>query len=273
MARSGGRGNAFDLWGWARLNCPTGLNVYLLSPAARLLVGLYHSSLFMRFWLRFCRLLFALLCIAAIAAQGRFAVVEKQVPGEHFLSFFTIQSNLMAAAPPLIGAARPAWSATPAGLLCRGAVVLYRMITGVIYALLLSSLPEVKELMLPWADRVLHEVIPLVVLADWVDRTAAASLHLPADVGLVDLSLHLHDRLAGGGALVHRYPILSRTLPNRVERWHWQATARAFPCRSAVLMGDRAGGAVAIPRLIRKEACKPSSQRFRMRGLRAFSRA
>lgn len=182
------------------------MNVYLLSPAARLLVGLYHSSLFMCFWLRFCRLLFALLCIAAIAAQGWFAVVEKQVPCGHFLSFFTIQSNLMAAVLLLIGAARPAWSVTPAGLLCRGAVVLYLMITGVIYALLLSSLPEVKELMLPWADRVLHEVIPLVVLADWLIAPPPPRFTFRQTLGwLIYPFIYMTYSLVRG-ALVHWYP-------------------------------------------------------------------
>ena len=188
------------------MNCPAGLNVYQPSPVARIPTGLFQSSLFMRPWLRFCRLFFALLCIAAIAAQGWFAVVQKQMPCGHFFSFFTIQSNLMAAVLLLIGAARPAWSVSSAGLLSRGAVVLYLMITGVIYALLLSSLPEVKELMLPWADRVLHEVIPLVMLADWLIAPPSPRFTFRQALGwLVYPFIYMTYSLVRG-ALVHWYP-------------------------------------------------------------------
>lgn len=157
-------------------------------------------------WLRICRLFFALLCIAAIVALGQFAVVEKQVPVGHYFSFFTIQSNLLAAGLLIIGAVRPAWSVSPAGLLCRGAVVLYLMITGVIYALLLSELPEVKEMMLPWADRVLHEVIPLVVVADWLIARPQAVFTFRQTLGWLIYPFFYMTYSLVRGALVHWYP-------------------------------------------------------------------
>lgn len=160
----------------------------------------------MLLWLRLCRLFFALLCVAAVAAQARFAVVDKQIPIGHYLSFFTIQSNMMAAVLLMIGAVRPGWSVSPAGLLCRGAIVLYLMITGVIYALLLSELPEVKDLMLPWADRVLHEVIPLVVVADWLIARPQAVFTFRQTLGWLIYPFFYMTYSLVRGALVHWYP-------------------------------------------------------------------
>ena len=157
-------------------------------------------------WLRLCRLFFALLCIAAVAALADFAVGTKQVPMAHYFSFFTIQSNLLAAVLLIIGAVRPTWSVSPAGLLCRGAVVLYLLITGVIYALLLSELPEVKEMMLPWADRVLHEVIPLVVLADWLIARPQSVLTFRQTLGWLLYPFVYMSYSLVRGALVHWYP-------------------------------------------------------------------
>lgn len=68
----------------------------------------------------------------------------------------------------------------------RGAVALYMTITGIVFAVLLSDV-EVG-LPAPWVDTVLHRLLPLAVVADWLldpprpaptYRTALAFLAFP----------------------------------------------------------------------------------------------
>ena len=48
----------------------------------------------------------------------------------------------------------------------RGAVTLYMAITGIVYALLLSDVDV--QLSSRWVNATLHEILPLVLLADWI---------------------------------------------------------------------------------------------------------
>ena len=50
----------------------------------------------------------------------------------------------------------------------RGAAVLYMAITGVVFALLLSGLQEELQTTIPWVDFVVHKLMPVVLVADWL---------------------------------------------------------------------------------------------------------
>ena len=53
----------------------------------------------------------------------------------------------------------------------RNAAVLYMAITGVVFALLLSGLQEDLQTSASWVDFVVHKLMPVVLVADWlVDR-------------------------------------------------------------------------------------------------------
>lgn len=84
----------------------------------------------------------------------------------NFLSFFTILSNLVAAAALILAArpgTRPAWLDR-----LRAAAVLYLATTGVVFATLLADLPVELQLTVPWVDTVLHRVVPVLVVLDWL---------------------------------------------------------------------------------------------------------
>jgi hypothetical protein len=86
----------------------------------------------------------------------------------NFFSFFTIQTNLLAigllAACVLVRRSDrgPGFDAV------RGAITLYITITGVVFALLLSGLQEELQTHVAWVDFVVHRLMPVVVLADWL---------------------------------------------------------------------------------------------------------
>ncbi|MFC9549447.1 Pr6Pr family membrane protein [Rhodococcus sp. NPDC056960] len=82
----------------------------------------------------------------------------------NYLSYFTIESNILAVVVLLIGAVRDPQSR--GWQLFRGATTLYMVITGIVYAVLLAQV----DVMLQdaWINTALHRLLPLVLLVDWV---------------------------------------------------------------------------------------------------------
>ncbi len=119
-----------------------------------------------RAWVRAYRIVFALLTLAAVVYQ--FSVQNERVDfvPENFFSFFTIQSNVIAALLFLLLAARQSVP-SPVLDLFRGGVVTYMMLTGVVYGLLLSGYEDALQTPEPWVNTVLHQVMPLIVVLDW----------------------------------------------------------------------------------------------------------
>jgi len=160
----------------------------------------------MRIWLRWYRVLFALLVLAAIFVQlsrssGRgFSTVN-------FFSFFTIESNLFAALVLLWQGTGipPHFSQTTTDFI-RGAAVLYMTITGVVYGLLLAGYQQELQTTLPWVDTVLHRVFPLVLVADWLIEPPRERIALrPAMLWLAYPLLFVVYSLIRG-PIVHWYP-------------------------------------------------------------------
>ena len=127
------------------------------------------SRLLTRYWLAIFRLVFGILGVATvfILMVNRWDAESFRV--SNYFSFFTIQSNLMAAAILIYGAVRVI---KPDALsrrdILRGAIMLYMAMTGIVYGLLLSGYQEALQTTVAWADTVLHKIIPLVMVIDWL---------------------------------------------------------------------------------------------------------
>ena len=113
------------------------------------------------------RLLIPLLGLVAIAAQGYETIVVKQGSAVNFFSYFTIHSNLLAIVVLLWGALSSGSSSSARDIL-RGAATLYLAITGVVYSVLLAEEEARLQLIIPWVDVVLHRLVPLVMIIDWL---------------------------------------------------------------------------------------------------------
>jgi len=89
-------------------------------------------------------------------------------PG-NFFSYFTILSNIFASVMLLVAAGYLIAKKTSARLdFYRGASTLFMVTTGVVFSLLLSGLQDVQFTATPWDNLVLHYIIPIVMLADWL---------------------------------------------------------------------------------------------------------
>lgn len=83
----------------------------------------------------------------------------------NFFSFFTILSNLFAALFLIYFGLTDNFSNKTQVI--RGAVTLYMLMTGVIFAVLLSGLENVRLTAIPWDNLVLHYIMPMVLVGDW----------------------------------------------------------------------------------------------------------
>ncbi|HEV2975016.1 MAG TPA: Pr6Pr family membrane protein [Solirubrobacteraceae bacterium] len=111
--------------------------------------------------LRVCR---ALLALAALTAIGYDVAAGPGVSDADYFSYFTVLSNLFAAAMVLYGALRPARERSRTVELLRGAAVVYILTTGIVYLLLLSGHAPAY----PWVNAILHYLMPVTVTLDWL---------------------------------------------------------------------------------------------------------
>ncbi len=109
--------------------------------------------------------------IAVLAERGKFEPTN-------FFSFFTVQTNSLVCLVFLLSALLttpkpPRWLST-----LRAAATVYILIVGIGFAALLSGLEGVALTAVPWDNIVLHYIIPVAVLLDYLfDRpTLAAGL-------------------------------------------------------------------------------------------------
>ncbi len=117
--------------------------------------------------LNVARLAFATSAVVAMTYQ--FASLNG--PGYakgNFFSFFTIQSNILAVAALFLLVLVSREQRTPLFEVARGGAVLYIAITGVVFALLLAGLQEELQTTIPWVDFVVHKLMPVVLVADWL---------------------------------------------------------------------------------------------------------
>ncbi len=113
------------------------------------------------------RVLFAL--VGAVAMTYQFAKlngIASFSPG-NFFSFFTIQSNILAATALVLTALIRRDERSRLFDALRGAVTFYITITGVVFAVLLSGLQEELDTHIAFVNFVVHYLIPAVLVVDW----------------------------------------------------------------------------------------------------------
>jgi hypothetical protein len=114
------------------------------------------------------RLVFGVLTLVAIGVQLVTLLRLGAFNPLNFFSYFTNLSNIFAAIVLLVGAAYliRRREPTPTEDLIRGASVVAMAIVGIVFSVLLRDV-DLGHL-LPWVNLVLHYIMPVVVVADWL---------------------------------------------------------------------------------------------------------
>lgn len=102
--------------------------------------------------------------IATIVERGRFNLIN-------FFSYFTIESNILVFITLFFSAIAVAWGKNSKLDTLRSAVTLYILVVGIGFSFLLAGLENVALTAVPWDNVVLHYIMPIAMLVDFlVDR-------------------------------------------------------------------------------------------------------
>lgn len=148
------------------------------------------------------RLFAAVLAAAALGALAWHAV---RTPGRglpNYFSYLTIQSNLLGVAVLGGGGIAALTGRRPAPDHLRGAAVLYLVLIGAGYWSLLRNEP----LSIPWANLVVHGVMPLVAVADWLAAPPRDRLTARKTARWLIFPIVYLGYTFARGAIVHWYP-------------------------------------------------------------------
>ncbi|CAL9314641.1 MULTISPECIES: Pr6Pr family membrane protein [unclassified Streptomyces] len=115
-------------------------------------------------WLSGCRALLAVAAFAAVGWDVGHQILLSGVNPVDALSYFTMLSNLFGATVLLWCAAAAPSSRRDR---YRGAAVVYLIVTGIVFATLMGG-GEGMENVNPWSNAVLHQIMPVALLLDWL---------------------------------------------------------------------------------------------------------
>lgn len=124
------------------------------------------------------RLVVVILVVVAIVAQWLVSMRTPQYSPFNFFGYFTIQSNVFVAvafAVALVSAARRKRADLVVSLL-RAAATVYIATTGLVYNTLLTNVDVSTSV--SWSNDVLHRVVPVWVVLDWLLFSDRARLRL-----------------------------------------------------------------------------------------------
>ncbi len=120
----------------------------------------------MKYIVAVIRLLVAISGITAIVATFLDTASRASINPFNFFGYFTIQSNIIIIVV-LAGVAISTLLGRPRSLeLVRGCATTYIVLVGVVYNTLLAGLEG--GVSLPWANTVLHVILPLYAAAEWI---------------------------------------------------------------------------------------------------------
>ncbi|GAA1742260.1 Pr6Pr family membrane protein [Aeromicrobium alkaliterrae] len=109
-----------------------------------------------------------LLGLVAIVTEVATLVERGSFDATRFFAYFTILSNVLVAGTLILSAVLTASGRGAALDAVRGAVTVYILVVGIGFAVLLSGLDDLVFTAVPWDNVVLHYLVPIGVLIDFV---------------------------------------------------------------------------------------------------------
>ncbi len=150
------------------------------------------------------RLSFAALTLVAIGVQLTDLAGRGTLNPVSYFSYFTIQSNLIAAASLLIMVGRSRDAHSPVVDLLRGGAVVYMTVTCIVFTLLLADTDV--DTAIPWVNTVVHQLMPLAIVVDWLLDPPATRLKVREGLLWLSYPLVWIAYVLIRGAIVGLYP-------------------------------------------------------------------
>lgn len=129
------------------------------------------------------KIFFALLGFSAIVTEIATIVERGNFNPINFFSFFTIQTNSLVFITLLISGIAVAAGKNKKLDVLRSATTVYALIVGIGFSLLLSGLEGIRLTAVPWDNTVLHYIIPVAMLGDFLINRPTR--HIPFKKGLM----------------------------------------------------------------------------------------
>ena len=115
------------------------------------------------------KVLTAFLGFSALVTEVATLANERRFNAGDFFSYFTVEANTLAVLSLVVGGLALATGYEGRGLrFFRGAVTLFMTTTILIFIVLLSGYPSSELTAVPWDNTVLHYVLPIVIIVDWL---------------------------------------------------------------------------------------------------------
>lgn len=114
------------------------------------------------------KMLFGLLGFSAVVTEIATLVDRGTFVASNFFSYFTIQNNILTFATLILSAVAVAAGKNDRLDMLRAAVTTYILVVGIGFAVLLADIQDVPLTAVPWDNTVLHYLMPLVMLLDYV---------------------------------------------------------------------------------------------------------
>lgn len=123
------------------------------------------------------KIAFALLGFSALVTEIATLVAQHRFEPGDFFSYFTVEANTLAVVSLILSAFTIALHEDSSGLdFFRGATTLYMTTTILVFIVLLSGYPASELTAVPWDNTVLHYVMPIVVIVDWLAASHIAPI-------------------------------------------------------------------------------------------------
>ncbi|MEO6702663.1 MAG: Pr6Pr family membrane protein [Jatrophihabitantaceae bacterium] len=153
------------------------------------------------------RTLFALLGFSALVTEIATLAARHRFNAGNFFSYFTVESNTLAVICLIVSAFAAAAGRQSRQLdFFRGAVTLYMTTVILIFIVLLSGYPSSDLTAVPWDNTVLHYIMPIVLMVDWLlaDRPITVPFNRAVSWLVVPLAYLAYSLIRG--PVVHWYP-------------------------------------------------------------------
>jgi hypothetical protein len=153
------------------------------------------------------KVLAAFFGFSALVTELATLVAEHRFNSGDFFSYFTVEANTLAVISLGLSSFALATGAVSRSLdLFRGAVTLYLTTTILIFIVLLSGYPSKELTAVPWDNTVLHYLMPIIIILDWLIVPPVRSIAYRSAVGWLAFPLAYLFYSLIRGHFVHWYP-------------------------------------------------------------------